>query len=286
MVMKKDKIKEIIYINLLRISGFISLAILIFIISFIILKGIGVINLTFLTSIWTHNDITQGGIIQAIIGTIMLGIGVSIISIPLGVCTAIYLHEYASNNILTKSIKLSIRNLAGVPSVIYGLFGLAFFVLFLKLGGSILSASLTLGCMTLPWIITSTEEALKAVPDSFREGSYALGATKWQTIKKNVLPNASGGIITGSILGVSRSLGETAPIIIVGATFFISYLSYSPLDKFMALPYHIFILATQHSSPYAQQYALGTALVLISVIFIMNLSAFIIRYKIRGKKEW
>ncbi|MEK6873833.1 MAG: phosphate ABC transporter permease PstA [Nanoarchaeota archaeon] len=286
MVMKKDKIKEIIYINLLRISGFISLAILIFIISFIILKGIGVINLTFLTSIWTHNDITQGGIIQAIIGTIMLGIGVSIISIPLGVCTAIYLHEYASNNILTKSIKLSIRNLAGIPSVIYGLFGLAFFVLFLKLGGSVLSASLTLGCMTLPWIITSTEEALKAVPDSFREGSYALGATKWQTIKKNVLPNASGGIITGSILGVSRSLGETAPIIIVGATFFISYLSYSPLDKFMALPYHIFILATQHSSPYAQQYALGTALVLISVIFIMNLSAFIIRYKIRGKKEW
>lgn len=284
--MKKDKIKEIIYINLLRISGFISLAILIFIISFIILKGIGVINLTFLTSIWTHNDITQGGIIQAIIGTIMLGIGVSIISIPLGVCTAIYLHEYASNNILTKSIKLSIRNLAGIPSVIYGLFGLAFFVLFLKLGGSVLSASLTLGCMTLPWIITSTEEALKAVPDSFREGSYALGATKWQTIKKNVLPNASGGIITGSILGVSRSLGETAPIIIVGATFFISYLSYSPLDKFMALPYHIFILATQHSSPYAQQYALGTALVLISVIFIMNLSAFIIRYKIRGKKEW
>jgi len=286
MVEKKEIIKEKIYINLLRISGFFSFAILIFIISFIIIKGIGVINLTFLTSLWSHNDVTKGGVIQAIFGTIMLGFGVSIVSIPLGVCTAIYLHEYAPENILTKSIKLSIRNLAGVPSVIYGLFGLAFFVLLFNLGGSLLSASLTLGCMTLPWIIASTEEALKAVPDSFREGSYALGASKWQTIKKNVIPNASGGIITGSILGISRSLGETAPIIIVGATFYISYLSFSPLDKFMALPYHIFILATQHSSPYAEQYALGTALVLLSVIFIMNLSAFIIRYKIRNKKEW
>jgi phosphate transport system permease protein len=140
--------------------------------------------------------------------------------------------------------------------------------------------------MTLPWIITASEEALKAVPFSFREGSYALGAGKWETIRRNVLPHSFSGMITGSIIGVSRAMGETAPIIMVGATFFMDYLSISPTDKFMALPYHLFILATQHSSPHAHEYALGTAAVLIVLIFFLNFGAFMIRYRLRMRKEW
>jgi len=235
---------------------------------------------------WSHREITQGGIFPAIFGTFLLAVGVSVVSIPLGICTAIYLNEYAKENLLTRTIKLAIRNLAGVPSIVYGIFGLAFFALFLKLGGSLIAASLTLGCMTLPWIITASEESLKAVPNSFREGSYALGATKWQTIKTNVLPHSFSGIMTGAILGLSRAMGETAPIIMVGATFFIAHLPSSPFDKFMAMPYHLYILATQHSSPYAREYALGTALVLVALIFMLNLGVFALRYNLRKKKAW
>lgn len=284
--MVNEYAKQNIYFILFKIATFLSVAVLLFILLYILKEGIGVIDIKFLTSMWSHRDITQGGIFPAIIGTIFLAIGVSIISIPLGICTAIYLNEYAKENLLTRTIKLAIRNLAGVPSIVYGIFGLAFFVLFLKLSGSLIAASLTLGCMTLPWIITASEEALKAVPHSFREGSYALGATKWQTIRKNVLPHSFSGMLTGSILGISRAMGETAPIIMVGATFFMGYLPTSPFDKFMALPYHLFILATQHSSPYARKYALGTALVLIALIFMLNSGIFILRYKLRKKKEW
>src|SRR3989339_489811 len=262
--MVTENIRQNTYFILFRIAAFLSVVILLFVLLYVIKEGIGVININFLTSMWSHRDITQGGIFPAIIGTILLAIGVSIISIPLGICTAIYLNEYAKENMFTRTIKLAIRNLAGVPSIVYGIFGMAFFVLFLNLGGSLIAASLTLGCMTLPWIITASEEALKSVPYSFREGSYALGATKWETVRKNVLPHSFSGMITGSILGVSRAMGETAPIIMVGATFFMGYLPTSPFDKFMALPYHLFILATQHSSPSAGEYAMGTALVLIA----------------------
>jgi len=284
--MVNEHVKQNVYFILFRIATFLSIVVLLFILLFIFKEGVGVIDIKFLTSMWSHRDITQGGIFPAIIGTIFLAIGVSIISIPIGICTAIYLNEYAKENLLTRTIKLAIRNLAGVPSIVYGIFGLAFFVLFLKLGGSLIAASLTLGFMTLPWIITASEEALKAVPLSFREGSYALGATKWQTVRKNVLPHSFSGMLTGSILGISRAMGETAPIIMVGATFFMGYLPTSPFDKFMALPYHLFILATQHSSPYAREYALGTALVLIALIFMFNFGVFVLRYKLRRKKEW
>ena len=284
--MVKEKNKEIFYFSIFRICMFFTLFILGFILLYVIINGYKVINFKFLTTMWNHQDITQGGIFPAIFGSILLGIGISIISIPIGICTAIYLSEYAKENYFTDMIKISIRNLAGVPSVVYGLFGLAFFVFLLHLGTSLIAASLTLGCMTLPWIITSSEESIKSVPNSFREASMALGATKWQTIKKVVVPSSLSGMLTGSILGISRALGETAPIIMVGATFYISYLPTSPTDKFMALPYHLFILATQHSSPHAKEFALGTALVLISLTFIMNLGIFIIRYKLRKKKEW
>jgi len=284
--MVNEYVRQNIYFLLFRIATFLSVVFLLFILLYILKEGIGVIDIKFLTSMWSHRDITRGGIFPAIIGTIFLTIGVSIISIPIGICTAIYLNEYAKENLLTRTIKLAIRNLAGVPSIVYGIFGLSFFVLFLKLGGSLISASLTLGCMTLPWIITTSEEALKSVPLSFREGSYALGATKWQTVRKNVLPHSFSGMLTGSILGISRAMGETAPIIMVGATFFMGYLPSSPFDKFMALPYHLFILATQHSSPYAREYALGAALVLVALIFMLNFGVFVLRYKLRKKKEW
>ncbi len=284
--MVNENSREKFYFSLLRLSMFFTIFILGFILYYVFFNGYKVINLQFLTTMWNHKDITQGGIFPAIFGSILLGIGISIISIPVGICTAIYLSEYAKENYFTKVIKISIRNLAGVPSVVYGLFGLAFFVFLLNLGTSLIAASLTLGCMTLPWIITSSEESIKSVPNSFREASLALGATKWQTIKKVVLPSSLSGMLTGSILGISRALGETAPIIMVGATFYISYLPTSPTDKFMALPYHLFILATQHSSSHAREYALGTALVLISLTFILNLGIFIIRYNLRRKKEW
>lgn len=278
--------KQKIVFSLLKAGTFFVVAILLFVLLYTITKGIRVVNFKFLTSMWQHQDISQGGIFPAIYGTLFLALGTALVSIPVGVCTAIYLNEYASDNYLTKSINMSVRNLAGVPSIVYGLFGLAFFVFLLNMGTSLIAASFTLGAMTLPWIITSSQEALKSVPHSFREGSYALGATKWQTIRKNVLPHSMSGILTGSVLGVSRAIGETAPIILVGATFYISYLPKSPFDKFMALPYHMFILATQHSSPLAKSYALGTALVLISLVFTLNLGVFIYRYKLRKNKDW
>ena len=284
--MVNEKLKQKVYFALFRFSALLSVFILLFILLYVIFYGAGVINLKFLTGMWNQVDIAQGGILPAILGTIFLAILVSCISIPIGISTAIYLNEYAVNNMFTRTIKLAVRNLAGVPSIVYGLFGIALFVLFLRLGTSLIAASLTLGCMTVPWIITASEEALKSVPLSFREGSYALGATKWQTIKKNVLPHSFSGMLTGSILGISRAMGETAPIILVGATFFMSYLPVSVFDKFMALPYHLFILATQHSSPYAKDYALGTALVLIFLIFIFNFGIFIVRYRLRRKKNW
>ncbi len=284
--MVNENLKQEVFFGVFRATTFLSIIILAFILLFVFLGGISVINLHFLTSMWSHSDITAGGIFPAIVGTVFLAIGVCIFSIPIGIATAIYLNEYAKDTFITRIIRLAIRNLAGVPSIVYGIFGLAFFVLFLGLGTSVIAASLTLSAMSLPWIITASEQALKSVPVSFRESSYALGATKWQTIRNAVLPFSLSGMLTGSILGISRAIGETAPIIVVGATFFISYLPTSPFDKFMALPYHLFILATQHSSPFARQYALATALVLIAIIFALNIGVFFIRYNLRKRKEW
>ena len=282
----RDSWQEVIYFSIFRGSAFIGIALLFMVLVLLFLPGHSVINWHFLTSPWQHRNITQGGIFPAIIGSLYLGIGVMLISFPLGIGTAIFITEYSKNSFWKKVIRLAIRNLAGVPSVVYGLFGLAVFVNFLSFGTSLLSAILTLSVMTLPWIITASVESLEAVPQKFRETSLALGATHWQTIMKIVFPSAFPGSMTGGVIGLARALGETVPIIIVGATFYLSSLPTSPLDKFMALPYHTFILATQHSSPYASSYAAGTALVLILLTFLLSLGAIIMRYYYRRKKDW
>lgn len=284
--MDSGEFKERFYFGAIKFSACISVTILFMVLIFVFFEGGSVINFNFLSGSWSNNNIKEAGIFPAIIGSLFLGFFVAFISIPIGILTAVYLNEYAKDTWITRAIKLSIRNLAGVPSIVYGLFGFAFFVLSIQMGTSLLASSLTLGCMTLPWIITASDEALKAIPDSFREGSYALGATKAQTIMRNVLPHSFAGMLTGSIIGISRAMGETAPIILVGATFYMDYVSFSPFDKFMALPYHLFVLATQHASSMAGAYAAGTALVLIILVFSINAWAFAFRYRLRKKKDW
>jgi phosphate transport system permease protein len=227
----------------------------------------------------------SGGIMPAIIGTIYLTFGTAIFAVPLGLGAAIYLSEYAKDSPLTRLIRIAIINLAGIPSVVYGLFGLGLFVLFLRFGTSILAASLTLSIMTLPVIISTAEEALHSVPQSFRVVSISVGATKWQTIRRIVLPQALPGILTGIILGLERAAGETAPILFTGAAFFLPRLPDSVFDATMALPYHLFVISTQvPSMPVKIQY--GTALVLIVFVLGMNTAASIIRSRARAKRQW
>jgi len=232
-----------------------------------------------------RNGMKAGGIFPAIVGTIYLVFGAIIFALPVGVLAAIYLSEYSKNNYLNRIIRLAIINLAGVPSVVYGLFGLALFVNFLKFGVCILSGSLTLGIMILPVIITATREALENVPKIFREVSLSLGATKWQTIRYVVLPNALSGILTGVILGISRAAGETAPILFTVAAFYLPYLPKSIFEQVMALPYHLYVISTQVPN-ISEKIKYGTALVLLLLVLFMNLIAIILRYKFRKKKSW
>jgi phosphate transport system permease protein len=228
---------------------------------------------------------TEGGIFPAIVGTVYVTVITALFAVPLGMFAAIYLNEYAPHGPLTRVIRLSIRNLSGVPSIVYGLFGVAIFVRTLHLGASVLSAGLTLGLLTLPWTITASEEALKTVPKSYRDGALALGATKWQAIRTNVLPYAVPGMLTGTILGLARAAGETAPILFTGAAFFLPFLPDSPFSQFMALPYHLYVLATQHHDvEKVMPLAYGTALVLIALVVGLNLVAVIIRYHFRKKR--
>ncbi len=251
---------------------------------FIIVQGAPAISWEFLSG-FPREGMRQGGILPAIIGTFYLTVGTAIFSVPLGVAAAIYLSEYAPDNWLTRVIRIAIINLAGIPSVVYGLFGLGLFVLFLQFGTSILSASLTLSIMTLPVIISTSEEALRSVPQSFRTVSISLGATQWQTIRRIVLPEALPGIITGVILGLERAAGETAPILFTGAAFFLPRLPGSPFDATMALPYHLFVISTQvPEMPFQIQY--GTALVLIAFVLTMNLIATFIRSRARARRQW
>jgi phosphate transport system permease protein len=251
---------------------------------FILAKGGPAISWEFISG-FPRDGMRQGGILPAIIGTFYLTLGTAAFSVPLGVAAAIYLSEYAPENNLTRLIRLAIINLAGIPSVVYGLFGLGLFVLFLKFGTSILSASLTLSIMTLPVIISTAEEALRAVPQAFRTVSISLGATRWQTIQRIILPEALPGIITGVILGLERAAGETAPILFTGAAFFLPRLPNSPFDATMALPYHLFVISTQvPEMPFQIQY--GTALVLIVFVLGMNLVATIIRSRARARRQW
>jgi phosphate transport system permease protein len=268
---------------LLRLSMVVVILATALIMFDIVSKGISAVSWEFLTEM-PRKGMTEGGIWPAILGTFYVTVVTALASVPVGVFAAIYLNEYARQNLFTRAIRLSIRNLAGVPSIVYGMFGVALFVRALALGSSILSAGLTLGLLTLPVTITASEEALKTVPDSYREGALALGATRWQSIRTNVIPSAMPGIITGMILGVSRAAGETAPILFTGAAFYLPRLPESLLSKFMALPYHLFIMSTQHHSiDKVRPLAYGTALVLIALVVAMNMTAILLRIHYRKK---
>jgi len=280
----RGKIAQTLGFNLLRAITILTVLPIIGLVVFIIIKGSPALSWEFLTTA-PSNGMKAGGILPAIVGTLYLTLGTAVFSIPLGVAAGIYIAEYAKDNTLTRLIRIAIINLAGIPSVVYGLFGLGLFVLFLKFGTSILSASLTLSIMTLPVIISTTEEALRSVPNSFRVVSTSLGATRWQTIRRVILPQGLPGIVTGIILGLERAAGETAPILFTGATFFLPMLPTSPLDATMALPYHIFVISTQvPGMPVSIQY--GTVLVLLIFVLSMNIIATLIRNRARAKRQW
>ena len=257
----------------------------VFLILIIIVKnGISVLSWEFLSA-YPRMGMRAGGIFPAILGTIYLVMGTFFVSLPIGILAAIYLSEYARDNAFKRVIEVAIVNLAGVPSVVYGLFGLGLFVTFLKFGASILSGCLTLAIMSLPVIITASREALGTVPQSFREVSLSLGATRWQTIRRAVLPNALPGILTGTILALSRAAGETAPILFTVAAFYLPRLPRSLFDQCMALPYHLYVISTQvpNVKPTVQY---GTALVLILIVLSMNIVAIVIRARFRKRKLW
>ena len=253
------------------------------ILGFLLFNGLSAISWEFLTEA-PRKSMTEGGIFPCILGTFLLSFGSMVVALPLGVASAIYLHEYARPGRALRLIRLGISNLAGVPSVVFGLFGLAFFVTLMHLGVSIAAGALTLGALTLPVVIGTTEEALRSVPQTYREASLGLGATKWQTISKVVLPAALPGILTGSILGISRAAGETAAIMFTAAVFFTPLMPTSILDDVMALPYHIYVLATAGTEiEKTRHLQYGTALVLIALVLGMNLIAIFIRARLQRK---
>jgi phosphate transport system permease protein len=270
--------------SLLTLMTILTVTPILLVVVYIAYQGIPAISWEFLTS-FPSDGMRAGGILPAIIGTFYLTLGTAIFSVPLGIGAAIYLSEYASDNFWTRLIRLAIINLAGIPSVVYGLFGLGIFVLFLHFGTSILAGSLTLSIMTIPVIISTTEEALRSVPQGFRMVSISVGATRWQTIRHIVLPQALPGILTGVILGLERAAGETAPILFTVAAFFLPRLPHSPFDATMALPYHLFVISTQvPEMPIKIQY--GTALVLLVFVLGMNLIATTVRSRARRRRQW
>jgi phosphate transport system permease protein len=269
---------------LLGLLALVVVVPILLVIGAIVVQGIGVISWEFLTAM-PRDGMKAGGIFPAIVGTLLLTLGTALVAIPIGVGGAVYLAEYARDTWLTRTIRLAIINLAGIPSVVYGLFGLGLFVLFLQFGTSILAGSLTLAIMTLPIIISAAEEALRAVPTEFRTVSVSLGGTRWQGIRSVVLPQALPGIITGVILGLLRAAGETAPILFTVAAFFLPRLPHSPFDQTMALPYHLYVISTQvPGMPIGIQY--GTALVLLVLVLSMNVLATSIRSYFRRRRQW
>lgn len=269
---------------LLALATLVVVIPILLVIGVIFVRGISAINWEFLTAM-PRDGMKAGGIFPAIVGTLLLILGTALAAIPVGVGGAIYLSEYAPDNWVTRTIRLAIINLAGIPSVVYGLFGLGMFVLFLQFGTSILAGSLTLAIMTLPIIISTSEEALLSVPTEFRTVSFSLGGTRWQGIRKVVLPQAVPGIITGVILGLLRAAGETAPILFTVAAFYLPSLPQSVFDQTMALPYHLYVISTQvPGMPEQMQY--GTALVLLVLVLSMSLVATIIRSYYRRRRQW
>ena len=262
----------------------LTVAPIIIVVGTIFISGAEAISWEFLVEM-PRDGMRAGGIWPAIVGTAYLTMGTGLVSVPLGLGAAIYLSEYARESAWTRAIRVAIVNLAGIPSVVYGLFGLGLFVLFLKLGSSIVAACLTLSIMTLPVIISTAEEALRAVPQSFRVVSIGMGGTRWQTIRRVVLPQALPGILTGVILGLERAAGETAPILFTGAAFFLPRLPSSVFDQTMALPYHLFVISTQvPGMPVQIQY--GTASVLLVFVLAMNILAASVRSWQRRKRQW
>jgi phosphate transport system permease protein len=283
---KKRQLVQFVAFLIIRGAVLILGAALAIMLGFIFIKGYRAINWTFLTQP-PREAMTQGGIFPAIIGTFYLTFGAILIAFPLGVSSAIYLSEYAKEGKIVRVIRLGINNLAGVPSVVFGLFGLGLFVVFLGFGSSILSGSLTLGFLILPVVIGASEEALKAVPQTYREASLALGGTKWQTIYRVVLPAAIPGILTGSILGIGRAAGETAPIMFTAAAFYTARLPSSVFDEVMALPYHIYVLATAGTHiEETRHLQYGTALVLVALVVGINLVAIILRTRARRRQTY
>lgn len=257
---------------------------ILFVVGAIVVRGLPAISLEFIFG-FPREGMKAGGIWPAIVGTLLLTVGTAIVAIPFGVGGAVYLAEYARDTAVTRAIRLAIVNLAGIPSVVYGLFGLGLFVLFLGFGTSIIAGALTLAIMTLPIIISTSEEALRAVPVEFRTVSASLGGTRWQGIRNIVLPQATPGIITGIILGLLRAGGETAPILFTVAAFYLPRLPQSPLDQTMALPYHLYVISTQiPGMPPEIQY--GTALVLLALVLSLNLVASWIRGYYRRRRQW
>ena len=272
---------EKIFKKAISVIGALTILPIFIILIFVALKGIMGINFEFLFGMPT-DGMRAGGIFPAIIGSIYLTLGTILFSVPFGIFTGVYLVEYAKDTKLTRFINLTIINLAGIPSIIYGLFGMALFVIFLNFGSSILSGSLTLGIMCLPVIITAVREALLSVPNNLREASLALGATKWETIYKVVLPAASPGILTGIILSISRASGETAPIMFTAAAFYFPFLPTGIFDQVMALPYHLFVISTQvPNMPLSNMY--GTLLVLVVITIGFNLIGAFLRNRFKNK---
>jgi phosphate transport system permease protein len=283
---KRANLRENFFLSLIRFLGFMGAIMLVVILIFVAYNGIQVLSWGFITQP-PVDAMTKGGIFPVIIGTVLLTFMCMIVVIPIGVTTAVFLAEYSKPGFLLKMVMMSIYTLAGVPSVVFGLFGLAVFVVAFHFGMSLLAGSLTLAVMVLPYIISTSEEAIKAVPYSFREASLACGATKWQTIRKVVLPTALPGILTGAILGTAKVSGETAPIMFTAAAFFTPGVPRSLFEPVMALPYHIYVLATAGThieETRAIQY--GTALTLIILVLGMNLLGIILRARQRAKRTW
>jgi len=281
---QRNRMVEGLFRTLFLLMTVVLVVPVVLILAMLVWKGGPTLSMEFLFSAPT-NGMTAGGIFPALIGTIWL-VGVALLaSVPVGVAAAIYLSEYAPDNWLTRIINLAIINLAGVPSIVHALFGVGAFVTFARFGTSILAASLTLAVMTLPVVIVATRESLQAVPQAFREACWSMGATRWQTIRRVVLPNSISGILTGVILEVSRTAGETAPIMFTGAAFFLPFLPQSVFDQTMAMSLHLFVIATQVPGvPEGLPY--GVALVLVAMVVLMNATSIGFRVYLRGKKKW
>jgi len=274
-------------------AGFIAvkLALLIVLLSlgtlivFLFMKGVGILSWEFFTA-FPRNGMSEGGIWPAIVGTFWLAIGATLFALPLGVFTAVWLVEYSTSRKMVRMLRIGINSLAGVPSIVFGLFGFAFLVKFMGFGVSLFSGAITLGILILPMIIRTSEEAIMTVPSYFKEASLALGATRWETVYRITLPNSISGILTGVILSIGRAAGETAPILMTAATFYTIKLPDSLLSEVMALPYHIYALMTEGTHPNQLQIAYGTALVLLLLVLVINSIAIFIRIRARRARKW